>query len=107
MGAILPLHVLVIHQPHVGFVDQSGGLQTMTEALTSHVASREAMEFVINDRRQAVESDSISITPSPEKLGHLTTRWRSGLVVRWCEFPHCSYLRTHACSCGLFTKSNP
>ena len=78
----------------------------MTGALTFHVASRQAVEFVIDDGRQAVESSSISITPGPEKLGHLATRWRSGLIVRWCGFPHCKDLRTLARSCGLFTKSN-
>jgi hypothetical protein len=54
----------------------------MNGALTFHVASRQAVEFVINDGRQAVESSSISITPGPEKLGYLATRWRSGLIVR-------------------------
>jgi len=75
-------------------------------AVTFHVASRQAVEFVINDGSQAVESSSISITPGPEKLGHLATRWRSGLFVWWCGFPHCNYVRTLARSCGLFTKSN-
>src|ERR1019366_2973315 len=106
MGAILPLHVLVIHQPHIGFVDQGTRLEAMSRPLTSHVASREAVEFVINDWSQAVESSAISITPGPEKLGHLATRWRSGLIVRWCGFPHCNDLRTLARSCGLFTQSN-
>ena len=49
MGTILPLHVLVIHQAHVGFVDQSGGLQAIAGAFASHVAARQAVEFVIND----------------------------------------------------------
>src|ERR1017187_4464999 len=103
MGAILPLHALVIHQSHVGFVDQGGGLQAMTGALTFHVASRQAVKFVIDDWSQAVESSSISITPGPEKLGHLATRWRSGLIVRWCGFPH-SDLRPWP-PCSLFRKS--
>ena len=103
MGAILPLHVLVIHQAHVGFVDQGTRLQAMSRPLTSHVASRQAVEFVINDGSQAVESSAISITPGPEKLGHLATRWRSGLIVRWCGFPH-SDLRPWP-PCGLFRKS--
>src|ERR1019366_5737450 len=81
VGAILPLHALVIHQSHVGFVDQSGGLQAMTGTFTFHVASRQAVEFVIDDWSQAVESSSISITPGSEKLGHVATRWRSGLIV--------------------------
>jgi hypothetical protein len=78
----------------------------MTGALTFHVASRQAVKFVIDDWRQAVKSSSISITPGPEKLGHLATMWGSGLIVRWCGFPHCNDLRTLAHSCGLFTKSN-
>jgi hypothetical protein len=81
MSAVLPIHPLVIHQAHVGFIDQSGGLQAMTGALTFHVASGKAVEFVIDDWSQAVESSSISITPGSEKLGHLATRWLSGPVV--------------------------
>jgi hypothetical protein len=53
----------------------------MTGALTFHVASGKAVEFVIDDWSQAVESSSISITPGSEKLGHLATRWLSGPVV--------------------------
>src|ERR1022692_449658 len=81
MGAILPLHVLVIHQPHIGFVDQSGGLQAMTGAFSFHVSSREAMEFAINDGRKAVERGSVSITPGSKQLTHLANRWPSGPVV--------------------------
>jgi len=54
MSAVLPIHPLVIHQAHVGFIDQSGGLQAMTGALTFHVASGKAVEFVIDDWSQAV-----------------------------------------------------
>jgi hypothetical protein len=80
MCAVLPLHSLVIHQAHVGFIDQSGGLQAVTGTLTSHVASRQTVEFVIDDWSQTVERRSISITPGPEKLGYLATRWLSGPV---------------------------
>jgi hypothetical protein len=80
MCAVLPIHSLVIHQAHVGFIDQSGGLQAVTGTLTSHVASRQTVEFVIDDWSQTVERRSISITPGPEKLGYLATRWLSGPV---------------------------
>ena len=55
MGTILPLHALVVHQSNVGFVNQGGCLQAVTGALASHVASRKAAEFVIDDRGQSVE----------------------------------------------------
>jgi hypothetical protein len=37
MGAILPLHALIIHQAHVGFINQSRRLQAVTGALAFHV----------------------------------------------------------------------
>jgi hypothetical protein len=36
-AAVLPLHTLVIHQAHNGFVDQSGGLQNMAGPLAVHL----------------------------------------------------------------------
>jgi hypothetical protein len=74
MSAILPLHACVIHQPHVGFVDQSGGLQAVAGTLTFHIAARETVEFVINDRGQAVEHAAVSVGPSLQQLAHLSRR---------------------------------
>src|SRR5580700_11041506 len=70
MSAILPLHALVVDEAHVGFIDQGGGLQTVTRALAPHVASGEAPEFVIDDGGQPVERGSISIAPGSEQAAH-------------------------------------
>src|ERR1017187_7153434 len=81
MDAMLPLRVLVIHQPHIGFVNQSGGLQALTGAFSFHVSSREAMEFAINDGRKLVERCSIPVTLGSKQLSHVANRWPSGPVV--------------------------
>src|ERR1019366_5440915 len=60
MGAILPLHALVIHQAQVGFIDQGRGLEAMAGALMSHVAARQAVEFVVNDGGQPAEGALVS-----------------------------------------------
>ena len=94
VGAILPLHALVIHQAHVGLIDQSRRLQAVTGALAFHVAPREAMEFVIDDGRQPVERGSVSVTPGSEQPAHLSTRWCFRVIVLWLDWlPHSSTLR--------------
>jgi hypothetical protein len=70
MGPILPLHALVVDQSHVGLVHQGRGLQAVARALASHVASREAPEFVIDDGSQSVERGSISVAPGSEQPAH-------------------------------------
>src|SRR5437867_6188264 len=71
MGAILPLHALVIHQAHVGFIDQGRGLEAVAGALAFHVALPQTVELVINDGGQPVECASIPVSPGSEQLAHL------------------------------------
>src|SRR5262245_45591160 len=70
MGAILPLHALVVNQTHVGFIHQGSGLERVAWALALHVVVSQSAEFFINDRCQAVESASVSTTPGAEKLAY-------------------------------------
>src|SRR3954451_13149967 len=74
MRPALPLHALVVHQSHVGLIHQSRGLETMASTLTSHVAPREAPQFVVDDGRQPVECAPVSIAPCAEKLAHVRRR---------------------------------
>jgi hypothetical protein len=69
--AVGPLNVSLIDEPDVSFVDQSRGLQSVTFALTAHVAARKAMEFVVDKRIQLIERGLVSFTPRGEELGYL------------------------------------
>jgi hypothetical protein len=54
VSAILPLHSVVVHQPHVRFVDKGGRLEAVARTLAIHVAVSEAAEFPIDDWRQLI-----------------------------------------------------
>ena len=71
MSAILPLHALIIHQAHVGFIDQGRGLEAVAGALPFHVAAREAAKLVINDGGQPRERAMVAVAPGAEELAYV------------------------------------
>ena len=71
MRAIVPLHARVIHQPHIGLVDQGRGLQAMAGTLAPHVAARQSVELVIYESGQPFERTRVSVAPRAEQLAHL------------------------------------
>jgi hypothetical protein len=68
---ILPLHALIIHKAHVGFMNQSRRLQAVTGTLAFHVAARQAVEFVINDGGQPRERALVSVAPGAEERAYV------------------------------------
>src|SRR6267142_1487927 len=80
MGAVLPLHPLVIHQTHIRLIDQGSRLEAVVAALTSHVAVRQPAELRIDDRRQLVEGELVSVAPGTEELADIVDR-------HGCRFP--------------------
>jgi NAD-dependent dihydropyrimidine dehydrogenase PreA subunit len=71
---ICPVDVLLIDETNVGFVDQCGGLQSVTLAFTTHVTAGEAMEFVVNERIQLVEGGLVPFAPFSEQLSDFMLR---------------------------------
>src|SRR5271165_2125688 len=69
--AILPLHALVIHQAHVGLIDQGRGLQHETGTLALHVVARQTVEFLINDGGQPFERALVPVAPGAEQLAYV------------------------------------
>src|SRR5271156_1510114 len=109
MSAVLPLHAFVIHQAHVGLVDQGRGLEAMTGPLVFHIALCETMEFVIDDGREPIQRVSVSVTPSSEQPAHLSTRWGIRVIVLRLDWlPHSPPLRNLSPSTHpLQEKSSP
>ena len=75
MSAILPLHALVIHQAHIGFVDQGRGLQAVAGTLTIHVTARQAVELVINDGGQRFERALVPVAPGAQQRAYVLHRF--------------------------------
>jgi hypothetical protein len=74
MGPILPLHPLVIHEADVGLIDQRACLKVVVGALASHVPVRQPAELPVDDRRQLVEGELVSVAPGTEELADIVDR---------------------------------
>ena len=79
MGAILPLHALIIHQAPVGFIDQGRGLEAVAGALMFHVAARQTVELVVNDGGQPVEGALVSAAPGAQEPADIARGGIAGL----------------------------
>jgi len=84
VSSILPLHALVIYKAHIGFVDESRGLEAVAGALAPHVAAGQAVELLINDGREFFQGGLIAFAPGAQQLGNATSRRRFLL----CGFLH-------------------
>ncbi len=67
--AVGKLDWLVADQAQEGFIYKSGGLKEMTFAFASQPLARDAMEFSVDDRRQALECRGVAFTPDPKQSG--------------------------------------
>ena len=52
MGTTLPVHVLKLRQPEIGFMNQGGRLQSVARPLTAQVVPREPAKFFVYKRDQ-------------------------------------------------------
>ena len=66
MRAIGPTDVSLIDESYVSFVYQGSGLECVAFSLAAHVAAREAVKFVVDQRIQFVERGLITIAPLGE-----------------------------------------
>ncbi len=69
--AVLPLHLRLIHEPHVRLVDERGGLQRVADALLAQVARGEAPQLAVDDGQQVVEHPAVAVRQADEQSGHL------------------------------------
>ena len=69
--AILPLHALILHQSHVGVIDQSSRLEGVAGALAFHIAMSQAAEFIINDGGQPLQRALVSIAPGTKQRAYV------------------------------------
>ena len=66
VGAILPTHVLELHQPQVDLVDERRGLQRVTFIFPGHLAARQAVQFVVDQGRQVLQGGLVPVSPGSE-----------------------------------------
>ena len=66
MRTIGPLHVFLIHETNVGFIDERGGLERVTFSFAAHVAAGKPVQLVVDEGIQLVERGLVSLAPFSE-----------------------------------------
>ena len=64
--AIRPVHILLIDQANISFIYQSSGLKGVVFSLSAHVTAGEAVELVVDQRIQLVQSGLVPFAPLSE-----------------------------------------
>ena len=71
MGAVLPLHPLIVDQANVSLIDQGRRLERVAWAFALQIAVSQAVEFVINDGGQPFERALISFAPGAQERAYV------------------------------------
>jgi hypothetical protein len=66
VGTIRPVHILLIDQANVRFVYQGSGLECVVFSLAAHVTASQAVQFVVDEGIQLVQSGLVSLAPLNE-----------------------------------------
>jgi hypothetical protein len=70
VAAVLPaLHVPRTYQPHVRFVDERGGVESLPRLLVGHVDRGEAAQLVVNERKEVRRGVPIALVDGGEDVG--------------------------------------
>jgi hypothetical protein len=75
MSPVLPLHALVVDQPHVGFIDQRRRLQAVAGLLALQVVVRQTVELVVHNRGQSSERALVAVGPGTEQRTDVVGKW--------------------------------
>jgi hypothetical protein len=65
--AALPMAGVLVHHAHERFVNQSGGLQRMLEALAFEVPAGDATQFVVHEGHQRIERLAVTVVQFAQK----------------------------------------
>jgi hypothetical protein len=63
VSAILPVHVLRIHQPQVRLVHESGGLEAVACSFAAHAPSGDPLQLLMDEGSQSSERGFVARSP--------------------------------------------
>jgi hypothetical protein len=75
VGAVAPADSLQIHQAQERFVDEGGRLQRVVRALARHISRGQAVQFMIDERREALQRFGVAGIPGEEQPRDLAPVW--------------------------------
>src|SRR5689334_6307585 len=116
VGTILPLWEVLRDHAHIGFIDQGSALQCVAGTFSLQIMTRDAAQFVVNQRKKRVEGLAVSSTPANQQFcdlrgraRHLVSPWRAGEArcKRSITFLLSSVKKTKLQAVRQFDKSTP
>ena len=91
----MPRNRLSVDQPEIRFVDEGRRLQTVPHAFSRHASSRDAVEFLVDERDQSLEGALVAPTPFEQQPGDPRVGIRNPAILG------------HLVSCSLPVSSRP
>lgn len=66
LGPVLPARILLIDETQIGFIDERGGLQCVSDALFPQVVPGQPAQLAVNERHQLIKRLLVASTPSDQ-----------------------------------------
>src|SRR5262245_62451497 len=70
LRAALPVHILLLHQFHIGFINKRSWLECVVITFSAKIDVGQLVELVIDQGHQIVERFPIAAAPSDQQLGY-------------------------------------
>ena len=81
MRPVLPVDVLDVDQAQKGFVDQFGRLHAVVRTLAVQAPAGDALQLVVDEWHQRIQSRLVSLAPGSEEHGHLVGRAQNACIL--------------------------
>jgi hypothetical protein len=72
--AVAPVHGLLTHQSHEGFMHEGGSLNRVIRSFAAQMSLGQRAQFPVQERRQLPESSVVPAAPLNEQSGHRAIR---------------------------------
>src|SRR5207249_10097210 len=70
MSAALTAYLALVHQPHIGIVEQRRSLQQVAGFFAAHVLMGQPVQLVINQWHEFIQRRLIAVAPSFQQPGY-------------------------------------
>src|SRR5262249_51192924 len=67
VGAVLPIDLALVYQPQKSLVNQSRRLERVARTLTAQKPTRQAPQFIVDERRQLIAGALIALIPGDQQ----------------------------------------
>ena len=105
MRPVLPVDVLDVDQAQIGFVDQFGRLHAVVRTIAVQAPAGDALQLIVDERHQRIESRLVSLAPGSEENRHLVGRAQNSCILTGFRVVSVSAVAFRLCGGRLIGKT--